>query len=359
MGGIRALERTDLTAVCDLFARFIGGDRATLARYFEQVLFADPWADADIPSLVYEGPEGIVGFIGASTRRLRVDGRPLRMAVSSNMVVHPDWRPRGIGALLLRKLMSGPQDVTLADRSNDDSRRMWIELGGQELVHASVGWYRLLRPGATAASLVERRRTGRLADAVRLGGRGLDAVTARLPKVGTTLTPPAPAGTSEPLTLEMLLEQMSSIGRRIRLHPDYDAEWLRWTFGRLEELSTQGHVVARLVHDTRARVAGWYVLQLREGGAAQVLQVGVPGNDVDTVLDHLFHQAWRDGAAVVQGRLEPPVSGLLSRPGVVVRRSARALVASQDSTVLALLGSTKSLLSHLDGEYMVSHALRV
>ncbi|GLZ48509.1 hypothetical protein Acsp06_46940 [Actinomycetospora sp. NBRC 106375] len=362
MSGIRALERRDLDAVAGLFDQVMGtGSSSTteVARYFGRILLDDPWADPDIPSLVHETGDGeIVGFIGASTRRVRVDGRAARVAVSSNLVVRPDQRPRGVGALLLRKLMGGPQDLTLADRSNDDSLRMWRELGGQELVHASVGWYRVLRPGRAAGALMDsREREGLLRRAARAVGGPVDALAGRVPRLATE--PPEPAGSREPLTLSELLEQMSSIGRRMRLYPDYDAAFLKWAFDEVDAVPRVGRPVARLVRGASGRVLGWFVYVLPPGGVAQVLQVGVPGNDPDPVIDHLFRSAWDEGAAVVHGRLEPVLSGVLSRPGVIVRRSARALVASQDSTALSLLGSTRSLLSHLDGEWLVSHARRL
>lgn len=362
MTGIRTLERRDLDAVASLFADVMGtgsSSTAQVAQYFGRVLLDDPWADPEIPSLVHETADGeVVGFIGASTRRVRVDGRAARVAVSSNLVVRPDQRPRGVGALLLRKLMGGPQDLTLADRSNDDSLRMWRELGGQELVHASVGWYRVLRPGRAAGALLDsREREGVLRRAARAAGPPVDALAARVPRLPTE--PPEPAGDREPLALSELLEQMSSIGRRMRLYPDYDAAFLKWAFDEVDAVPRIGRTVARLVRGAGGRVLGWFVYVLPEGGVAQVLQVGVPGNDPDPVVDHLFRSAWEEGASVVHGRLEPVLSGVMSRPGVFVRRSARALVASQDSTALALLGSTRSLLSHLDGEWLVSHARRL
>lgn len=88
---------------------------------------------------------------------------------------------------------------------------------------------------------------------------------------------------------------------------------------------------------------------------AHVLQVGVPGDDADAVLDHLFADAHAEGAAAVHGRLEPALAGLISRPGIVLRKTARALVHAEDPAVLALLGSPRSLLSQLDGEWLVSH----
>ena len=364
MSGIRALERADLPGVSALYEQVMRSGEHTptprVAGYFERVLLDDPWADPEIPSLVYEGPDGgIVGFIGASTRRMRLDGRPIRMAVSSNLVAHPDWRSRGIGALLNRRLLGGPQELTVADRANESSRGLWMGLGGQELVHASIGWYRILRPGTTLGALLDRRvRHGALRTGARLVTRPLDAISARLPRLGETLIPAEPEGGTEPLTPQALLEQIARPGHRLRLHPDYDAEYLDWVFAELDALRSRGRLTARLVRAPGGRVLGWFLYLLPDRGVAEVLQVGVAGGDPDPVLDHLFFQAHLEGAAAVSGRVEPVTAGLLGRPGVVLRKTARALVHAGDPAVLGLLGSTTSLLSHLDGEWLVSHGRR-
>ncbi|WP_433799811.1 N-acetyltransferase family protein [Actinomycetospora sp. CA-084318] len=352
MAGIRALQPSDLPQVSTLFAQVMGGASAEdVAPYFRRILVGDPWADPEIPSLVHEGPDGgIVGFIAASTRRMVLDGRKVRMAVSSNLVAHPDWRTKGVGALLNRKLLGGPQEFTVADRANDDSRGLWLGLGGQELVGQSVAWFRVLSPAATAGSLVERR-SARLGRAARLLSRPVDAVGGRL-----VPPPPRPTGSTEELTPEVLAEQVATAGRRLRLRPDYDPEYLEWVFAELRRLG-RGALSARLVRGPQGRVLGWFLYLLPPGGVAEVLQVGVTGADPDPVLDHLVAHAAGQGAVAVQGRLEPATAGLIGRPGVLVRKNARALVHAE-ANVLGLLSSTTSLCSHLDGEWLVSHAAR-
>lgn len=359
MSGIRPFTAEDLPAVGAIYEEIMRSGGRTpspaLVEYFRRIFLDDPWADARTPSLVYEADGRVVGFIGSSTRRMRLDGRAIRMVCSSNLVVEPAFRPRGVGALLQRQLMRGPQDITIADRANDDSRAMWLGLGGQELVHASVGWYRVFRPGGTVGALLGQkgRGGGRAGRAAQLVAHPVDALAGRVRR--DALTPVAPDATGEPLTADLLLEQMSSAGRYLRLHPDYDAEFLAWLFAELEAMGPRGRLVGRLVRNAKGRVLGWYLYLLPPRGVAQVLQLGVPGPDPEPVIDHLLWQAHADGAAAVQGRLEPALSGILARPGVVLRKTARALVASEDSTALAVLGSPKALLSHLDGEWAVAH----
>jgi GNAT superfamily N-acetyltransferase len=359
MTGIRALERADLPAVGALFELVMrsGEERPSpwVADYLERVVLDDPWADPEIPSLVHEDPDGrVVGFIAASTRRMSVDGRRVRMAVSSNLVAHPDWRSRGVGVLLNRKLLAGPQEITVADRANDDSRALWMGLGGQELVGSSLSWWRILRPGATAGALAARRKPG-LARGARLAGAPVDALAARLSRFGPP-PPPDPDGTTEALTPEVLADQIEQ-AKRLRLHPDYDAAWVTWAFAELDRLTDRGRLAARLVRGPQGRVLGWFVYLLPEDGVAEVVEVVATG-DPAPVLDHLVRHAHDAGAAAVQGRLEPVTAGLVGAPGVLVRRGARALVAADDPALLGLLGSTASSFSVLDGEWLVAHGAR-
>jgi hypothetical protein len=183
-------------------------------------------------------------------------------------------------------------------------------------------------------------------------------IARHLPPVGSVLAPPATQTLAESLTPEALLDRISTPGQRLRLRPDYDAEYLRWLFRTLDDVATlRGRLVARLVHGAHGKVLGWYLYLLPERGVAHVVQVGIPGDDAaaDAVLDHLFADAHAQGAAAVHGRLEPALAGLTSRPGIVLRKTARALVHAQDPAVLAVLGSPRSLLSQLDGEWLVSH----
>ena len=261
--------------------------------------------------------------------------------------------------------MHGPQDMTLADRANDASRGMWLALGGQELVHASLGWYRVLRPGATAQALLGSRRGGERrprGPSVRAPGSRVGPSTpwrGVCPRSGRPSSPPSPRPSPRPSRTRVLLEQVAAAAPRLRLHPEYDAAYLDWMFGELDALrELRGRRIARLVRGTRGQVLGWYVYLLPEGGIAHAVQVGVPNGgiqDGDAVIDHLFRDAWAEGAAAVHGRIEPALSGLITRPGVIVRKTARALVHAEDPTILALLGSPRALLSQLDGEWLVAH----
>lgn len=49
---------------------------------------------------------------------------------------------------------------------------------------------------------------------------------------------------------------------------------------------------------------GWYVTYSKPGGVGQVMQIAAADTDMATVIDQLFHRAWRSGTAALEGRLE-------------------------------------------------------
>ena len=93
MSAIRPLERADLPQVVSLYEHVARSGSRTpppgLAAYFERTFLDHPWADAEIPSLVYADGDKILGFLGSSVRKLELEGRP---------GAHGDQRPAGDGA---------------------------------------------------------------------------------------------------------------------------------------------------------------------------------------------------------------------------------------------------------------------
>src|SRR5688572_32892498 len=134
--GIRPFRRSDLPAVAELYESVArSGKREPpphLADYFARTFFDCPWTDAEIPSLVYQDERGgLLGFLGSHVRRARLDGRLIRVAYGSQLVVDPQARARAVGAMLFRTHLQGPQDATLTDGANEIVRRMWGASGGE------------------------------------------------------------------------------------------------------------------------------------------------------------------------------------------------------------------------------------
>lgn len=163
MGGIRPYEPRDVPQVVALHERIMLDGSAPsaatatyLATFYGETLFAHPWVDDDLPSLVYERDDGtLLGFVGVVPRPATFEGHPIRVAVSVRfMVDHTDPRA-GLAAVGLHtRLLRGPQDLSLLENGNVAARRIWeASRGAAVLPVASVSW-------STDPSAPLRRRAG-------------------------------------------------------------------------------------------------------------------------------------------------------------------------------------------------------
>ena len=351
MTPIRALRPDDLGAVAALYEAVARSGARTpapgLVEQFERTLFGNPHADPELPSLVYEDPKaGIVGFLGSHPRRMRCGDRALRMACSGQLVADPTAGRPGVGALLLRKYMAGPQDLTITDGATDTVRTMWEALGGDTSALASLGWTRVLRPGAFARAMLERR------------GRTLPRTVARVvdAAAGRRLAPEVSTAVTEPLTAACLADAAESLAREFELRPAYDEGYVGWLLAEAEAVRARGPLERRLVSLDGA-IAGWYVAYMPSGGVAQALQVGCARRGAGPVLDRLFADAAAAGCAGVQGRLEPALLAAIRERRCLVRRSEWALVAANDTQLLSDIAYGRALLTRLDGEWWMGHHL--
>lgn len=337
---VRPLARDDLPAVAALYQRVIVGDAGPppdrLLRALERATLDHPWAQADLPSLVNEGRAGrIVGFQASYSRRLLLDDRPVRMVCCGQLVADPDAGMLGIGGLLMKRMLAGPQDFTVTDGATSEVRAMWSRLGGCGAGITSLGWTRVFRPARLTIHLAARSR-GR---ARRLRGSG------RVPA----------ATDDEELTPERLIDQMGRTG--VRLRPAYDAEFLEWLFAEMEAVEGRGPLARRVVRDGRGHDLGWYVAYLPAGGIAQAIAVGSVRADAGPVLDRLFADARAAGASALQGRVEPAILPALTARRCLFRRAAWALAHYADDAVAAAAGREQALITRLDGEWWMGYHL--
>jgi GNAT superfamily N-acetyltransferase len=358
---IRPLERADLPDVCGLFERVMRSGSPDpppqLVGYFERTLLMHPWVDPDIPSLVYSDADGrIVGLIASHVRRLRIDGRKIQAAYTGPFVADPDPRWRGVGALLLRKFLDGPQEFTMTDAGNETARLLSEKLGMHTLSHCSIRWTRVLRPLGSGVALVAWRNPGsRLTRPLRALSAPVDAASRILGR--HALAPPR-TQEDEPLTIEAMVGLLSEVARAFSLHPDYDEAFLDWLFREVAVVDVFGTPVRNLVRAPDGQVAGWYVYYLVPGGFATVLQVVALGSDPGMVLDHLFWHAASGGAVAIGGRVESHLLAALFARRCIFHRSSFSsfvLVHSKRLEVLAALGCGRVLLTRLDGESWMGH----
>jgi hypothetical protein len=357
VSAIRPLQKNDLPEVAALFELVMRSGSDTpppqLADYFERFL-DHPWADPEIPSLVYVDEVGkIVGFIGSHVRRLRCDGQRIRVGWSGQFMSHPDVRNRAVGALLLRRYVAGPQDMSMTSALGDMTR-MWKALGGQVAVLGSIRWIRIFDLSSTAGYALERLGKAGWKPVARPLLSAVQALTDRLPVA--SLRVPEPTTRAEDLSAEALLEHLASVSTKLRMYPDYDAKFLNWLFREMTEVKSRGNLVKRLVRHANGRVLGWYVAYLRPGGISQVMQVGARERDVEAVLDYLFHDAQRSGTALLFGQLEPRLFEPLTRRRCLLHPGGNFLVHSRNPQMLDAVLTGQVMISRMEGEGWMGHA---
>ena len=362
MSAIRPLERADLPQVASLYEAISrsGSESAAegLAGYFERTLLDHPWADPEIPSLVYLDDDGRVkGFIGSHVRRLRLDGKPLRMACGGQLMSDPSVRNRAVGALLLRRFFAGRQDLSMTDGATEATRRIWRGLGGSVGHLGSITWVRLLDIGSAGQQALERFGMGAWRPVARPALAGAQAVANRIPKLSLRVKDPSTQ--AEELTPQALLAHLPSILERRRLHPDYDERFLKWLFHEMGEVRSRGELTARLIRDPKGRVLGWYVAYLQRRGLSQVMQIVAKERDAESVLDHLFYDAQRAGVAALAGQFEPALFEALSqrRRRCFLHLSANFLVHARNPEVLNPILQGQAMLTRMDGERWMGHHL--
>lgn len=359
MSPIRPLEREDLPAVADLYELVIRSElpvrssdkRAPrgLADYFAQLSLDQPQADPEIPSLVYDdADEGIVGFIASHARRLTFNGQELRMGCSGQLVAHPGARSRGVGALLMRAYLKGPQDITITDGATHEVRAIWERMGGVTNAVASVGWTRPLAPAGFVVGEIARRRGRDHAPAARALAT-LDQLAAR------PLRPRSQRPVTEPLTPAAVLAELPRLARAYAVLPAYDERYLQWLFSELEAVTPRGRLARQLVRTGDGRVAGWYVAFMPAGDVAQVMQIAGEPADLGVVIDALLHEASADGCTAVQGRVDPFLLPHLRERRCLLSGASWALMDTRNAELAAAITTGRALLTRLDGEWWMGH----
>jgi GNAT superfamily N-acetyltransferase len=354
---IRACRREDLPGVVELYEAVMRSGRRSpppgLAAYFERTFFDSPWADPEIPSLVYEDKGRIVGFLGSHVRRMRLDGQPARFACGGQLVSDPEARGRAVGAVLFRTHLKGRQDATFTDGANETVRRMWEACGGESSPLKTISWTRILQPvrfgGGYALRRLERPQLARRLDGL---WKPLDALALRVAKRRFALPPRRTV--SEPLTPRAILDNLREVMQFTRCHPDYDEAFLEWLFREMAAVRSRGTLARSLVRDAKGQALGWYVYYL-DGAIANAVQVTARRGAAGEVLDELFHHAAASGAAAVCGRLEPQLADALAERRCSYGWSGAALLYGRTPAVTAVLLSTQCALGLMDGESWMGH----
>jgi len=347
MTDIRPFERADVEGVLALLeARLPWWTHDE--SFLDETLIDSRWADPGLPSLVAVDDEGgILGFIGSQVRRLKLDDRELRGICCAHLTVSSDPRAGPAGALLLRRLLSGDQDLTWTDTPTEGVVRMWRAFGGHLDHPRSCDWMLVLRPFRWARGvLTARTRHVPVREVVPVAALPAQASGGRVVPRAFPSLPPDVSG--EDVSAAAIVEHLPALTRGFRLRVDYDQPYLEQLFARVE--ASMGGLVHRLVR-RQGNPVGWYAYLSRPGAASRVLCVCAPEAEAEAVVGELAEHARAQGSAALAGRLEPHLEGPLRRRLAVIGFARQPVIHVRNAEVHALLSTGASLLTHLDGEW--------
>lgn len=315
--------------------------------FFEEVYLNNPWYDDDLCSLICEDGNGkIIGFLGVMPRPMRVNGRPIRAALSSMFMVDPNHRIGLAAVQLLKAFLAGPQDLSYTDESTSPSRKLWERLGGVTSMLYSMHWTRPLRPaGLLNVRLSQRSGLRGLAKVSAPFCWAADAAMTRVKS--SPFFCPSPRFSGEDTDIGTLLECSNVMRDSQALSPEYNERSLRWVL----DLASHGENLKKVaVRSTAGSVVGWYVYSLSKDRIAEVLQMGSKPNFAKDVVDHLLSSAERRGAVAVTGRLDARYTEELGS-SCTMRPRYWMLVHSRNQQLLNMMDRGDPYLTRLEGEW--------
>ncbi|MEC9244030.1 hypothetical protein T8J41_19465 (plasmid) [Nitratireductor rhodophyticola] len=359
MSQVRPFEHDDAPAVAEMFLRILrretsadGG--AALAVYLDD-LFCGPYrCDGEIVSRVHVTEDGrLNGFIGVLPQVMELDGEHLRAAICTTWMVDGHQADPFAGARLLKAVLSGPQDLSFSETSNDLSTAMWRRMGAHVLAPYSLEYLRVIRPAAFVTRMAANRfgLLGAFTPLARLADRAAAAGVNGLSWAGFQ---PRPGKTDALAETEPDEDALAgAIGELVvhhRLHPRWSDEQLARMLAHARVKARHGTRVQRILRTRGGKLAGLFVYYGDRGGIGRAMQVmAAPGME-GLVLERLLADAHARGLAAIRGRTQPALlDAMLDRKFAFLHASSTVFHSSRPQLADAATQG-RAFLNGLSGE---------
>ena len=355
MGEVRAFTEEHVRDAADLYMRSMRGQNRpapeSLQDYFREILFGNPWATPEIPSLVYVEKGKLVGFLGVIPRSMQFRGRPIRVAVGTQLVVERQTY-RGFAAFeLFRHWFRGPQELTFGDGVGEAGAQIWTAAGGRVARLYSFNWIRFLRPCQGARGFLDRLGGAPLRLLKAASGLVAPPIDYLLSKALAGLRPHSRYSARLASARELLCAIQDQRGRE-PLRPVYTPSQFDWLMTQAARATKLGQLRMMTVHSPGGEPAGSFVYYAKPHAAAYVLRVGWRRRGhFPEILRALFQDAWDQGASAVKGQAIPQFLTALSGQQCQFRQLESSVVAcSADRDILNSFLLGDAAISRLDGE---------
>ena len=356
---VREFVDHDIPQVVDLYWNHLGiragAPPPELYDAFADLYFSNPLTDADSPSFVYKNAEGeIVGFVGMTTRRMRLGDHVLRAGVGGNFVVHPKARSGLAAPRLLGAVLKGSQDFLLTDSANDISKPVLERVGFTVLPGLNLHWSRPLRAGHYVTYLLHRKMKPVPAAMLRIAAKPFCSILDSIPAPWNSL--PAVKNTlkSSELTSDVLHRCLLEFGNHQLLRPEYSPASLEWLMNFMTRARKRG-TLCKMLLESETGIAGWYIYYINPGGVGEVVQVGGTREAFQDVLIHLFRHALENGVVGLHGQADFERIADFSNVGCFFScRGGWVLAYSRRPELIHTLQGNNLGLTRLDGEWCLN-----
>lgn len=364
---LRPVVADDLDRLVDLHIGafgLAGRTPAAIRGFYRDIaprLFDDvPPGAPEVHSLVAEREGRLDGVVFAAPRAVTLDGETRWAAVTSQLAVSEAGRTDLLGIELLRAVFAGPQDLTFADRSNPLGRQALRAAGATHRPELSLRWSRVLRPTAAAAAGGLRRTSVGETRIGQLARRAAMSIDRALPARAANVidVPEAPTRTTRvELTAAELAADAAVVLGNYRLSTSTDAAVIEWSMNQLDRAQPHGTKSITAVRAPNGRMIGWFTLNSRADGVAEVVQLVAAPRLEHEVVAHLLHHALDREAVSLHGSVMPALMTPLGDTGAVFHtRNANFSVHSENTDILDAFAAGSVMLTGLDGEYLLDLA---
>ena len=355
---VRAFEAHDVDAVVDLFQRLLrksaGPAGDDLKAYF-RTLFLDFAAGfPDIRSRVHVRADGSVsGFLGVLPMEMEYEGRRLRAANCGTFACDDRDSDPFAGARLLRDVLSGPQDLSFTETSNDISTEMWRTARATVLGPYSLEWLRVLKPAAFALEAASGRVPA--AKLLRPAARAADALLCRRGSKQawshyTPLAGKADAFVDTPATDDEFAGLCRQLAARFPIHPVWEKPVLESMLAHAGRKALHGERIQHAVRNRAGKAIGLYLYYGDAGGIGRTVQVMAEPGQEPIVIERLLRNAHERGLVALRGRTQPHLLQAMIGRKFAFLHTSSTVVHSRDPDLLQAMTDGRIFLNGLAGE---------
>lgn len=359
MSFVRALEAGDVRAVATMFQSVLRKHRSpptiALVDYMRKLYLDASGQDDGIRSLVHVDDAGrISGFVGVRALPMTLDGRPLRAAICSSLMVDGRERDPMAGARLLKAYIDGPQDLSFSETANEVSVQLWTRLRGAVLPQYSLDWVRVIRPAGFVASQAKERASA--AGLLKPAAAAIDGLVRLRLKPGDKRWS-AVASHEMPQATRVATIDRAGFAACCAPLSSHFALRPRWEQLPLDDMLADagakpelGELALAAVSSRSGALLGAFAYHAAPGRIGRVLQVLAHPGHAGPVVDALIDDAARRGLCGLRGRTQPALLEAMLPRRIAFVPVASTVVHSRDADIMRALKDQRAFLNGLAGE---------